>query len=88
MNSEQIWNTGDRVRVVQGQNAYTGCRGTVVEAPGAKAKRDPNQLPLGYFVAIDGENGVARPFLADALERVAAVSSRGRADATQEVSGG
>lgn len=84
MDADRIWNPGDRVRVIQGRSAYTGCRGTVVEAPGTRAGGDPSQLPLGYFVAIDGENGVARPFLAEALERIAAVSSRGRVAEVRE----
>lgn len=64
---------GDRVRVIQAENPYTGCRGTIVDASGSASD---GQLPLGYYVAIDGENGLARPFLVAALERIAAVSSR------------
>ncbi len=64
---------GDRVRVVQAESPYTGCRGTIAGASGSS--RD-SRLPLGYYVAIDGENGVVRPFLIEALERIAAVSSR------------
>ncbi|MBW2388050.1 MAG: hypothetical protein JRG89_06395 [Deltaproteobacteria bacterium] len=67
------WKRGDRVRVIAGQSPYTGCRGTIVEDSGPA---QGGQLPLGYYVAIDGENGVAQPFLTDALERIAAVSSR------------
>jgi len=67
------WKRGDRVRVIAVQSAYTGCRGTIVEDSGSAQS---GQLPLGYYVAIDGENGVAQPFLTDALERIAAVSSR------------
>lgn len=67
------WKRGDRVRVIAGQSPYTGCRGTIVEDPHAA---NPEQLPLGYYVAIDGENGVAQPFLTSALERIAAVSRR------------
>ena len=87
MSSALVWNTGDRVRVVQSEDAYTGCRGTVVEAPGSPRRSDPNQLPLGYFVAIDGENGVARPFLVDALEEIVAISSRSHAGDAREVGG-
>ena len=76
MASEQVWKNGDRVRVIQPNSSYTGCRGSVVEASG---RPEPGQLPLGYFVAIDGENGVARPFLSGALERTKAVSRRGDA---------
>ena len=87
MSSALVWKAGDRVRVVQSEDAYTGCRGTVVEAPGSPRRSDPNQLPLGYFVAIDGENGVARPFLVDALEGIAAISSRSHAGDAREVGG-
>jgi hypothetical protein len=66
---------GDRVRVIQSEGPYTGCRGTIADAPGSG---DPDPLPLGYHVAIDGENGVVRPFLVGALEKIAAVSSRRR----------
>ncbi|MCP4036338.1 MAG: hypothetical protein GY733_05320 [bacterium] len=71
--SRKIWNKGDRVRVIQSQTPYTGCRGTVLEGSGSA---EGDQLPLGYYVAIDGENGVARPFLTDALERITAIVSR------------
>ena len=70
-----IWRKGDRIRVIAGENSYTGCRGTVVEASGPS---ENGQLPLGYYVAIDGENGVARPFLTRALERITAAASRPR----------
>ena len=72
--SSSDWKRGDRVRVVQPQSPYTGCRGTIVEDSGSQAS---DQLPLGYYVAIDGENGIAQPFLTAALERIGAVSSRG-----------
>lgn len=68
-----IWNKGDRVRVTASHSPYTGCRGSVLDASGPC---EEGQLPLGYYVAIDGENGIARPFLTDALERVSAISSR------------
>ncbi len=69
----EIWKRGDRVRVIHGQSPYTGCRGTLVEDSDVAQS---GQLPLGYYVAIDGENGVAQPFLTGALERISAVSSR------------
>jgi len=72
---EGVWRSGDRVRIVEPDGPYTGCRGTVLEASGAA---EGDQLPLGYFVAIDGENGVARPFLAAALERVTAAAARSK----------
>jgi len=65
---------GDRVRVITPESPYTGCRGTVLEDPGARQ----GVTPLGYYVAIDGENGRARPFLATELQRLIAVSTRRR----------
>ncbi|MFT5441420.1 MAG: hypothetical protein ACI8W3_000461 [Myxococcota bacterium] len=76
------WKNGERVRVIQVDSQYTGCRGTIVEASGPEAG---DQLPLGYMVAMDGENGVARAFLTDALEHVAAISARGQAAASERV---
>jgi len=76
--------TGDRVRVVRPASSYTGCRGTVVEASGPAPD---GQLPLGYLVAIDGENGVARPFLAADLLRIQAVSARRAALAGRRIEG-
>ena len=52
----------------QPNGEYSGCRGTVVEAPTASG--DQTSLPLGYMVAVDGENGVARPFLIQHLEPI------------------
>ena len=31
---------------------------------------EPGEAPLGYWVAIDGENGLARPFLGQYLVRL------------------
>jgi len=67
---------GDRVRVKAPASEYTGCRGTIVEDPSAG---QPGVTPLGYWVAIDGENGVAQPFLVGDLERVAAARVRSAA---------
>jgi len=61
---DDVLRPGDRVRVLQPETVYTGCRGTVVEDPAALP------TPLGHYVAIDGENGTARPFLAQHLERM------------------
>jgi hypothetical protein len=58
---------GDRVRIRKPESEYTGCRGTVVDDP-ALQLNTPGVTPLGYFVAIDGENGVRRPFLAQEIE--------------------
>lgn len=60
---------GDRVRIVTGDSAYTGCRGTVA-APPARVPASEDGEPLGYYVAIDGENGRVRPFLTLELERL------------------
>ncbi len=57
---------GDRVRVLDPNSEYTGCRGTIVDAD------EPGVAVLGRLVAIDGENGVARPFLVADLERLRA----------------
>jgi len=68
---------GDRVRVVEPDGEYSGCRGTVTDA----AAHEPGEAPLGYWVAIDGENGLARPFLAEHLQRLVATRSRPRRSA-------
>lgn len=60
---------GDRVRIVATDNPYTGCRGSVCEAPYPVPDGDAG-APLGYYVAIDGENGLARPFLHQEIEPV------------------
>lgn len=59
---------GDRVRIRQPSSEYTGCRGTIRDAT---ANASQGVLPLGHMVAIDGENGVTRPFLIQHLERLA-----------------
>jgi hypothetical protein len=64
---------GDRVRVIKAESPYTGCRGTVLESPGLC---EEGQIPLGYYVAIDGENGVSRAFLASDLDTVVALKVR------------
>ena len=73
------FHNGDRVRVCQPRGEYSGCRGTIVEAPAASGEQP--SLPLGYMVAVDGENGVARPFLIQHLEPI-------RLAATRSVTGG
>lgn len=57
---------GDRVRILDPHSEYTGCRGTVVDPD------EPGVIALGRLVAIDGENGIARPFLVGDLERLRA----------------
>lgn len=75
---------GDRVRVINGDCPYTGCRGTIVESSGAS---EDGQLPLGYYVAIDGENGVSRAFLATDLDAVVALKVRQAGSVADRASG-
>lgn len=65
---ETAFEVGDRVRIVASDNPYTGCRGTIAESPYA-VPEDEAGLPLGYYVAVDGEKGRPRPFLGRELER-------------------
>ncbi len=58
---------GDRVRIIHPNHEYTGCRGTIAEADRA-ALADDGVTVLGHHVAVDGENGLTRPFLASELE--------------------
>ncbi len=58
---------GDRVRIRKPEGEYTGCRGSVVDEP-SLGLDTPGVTPLGFFVAVDGENGVKRPFLAQDIE--------------------
>lgn len=67
---------GDRVRIKNPISEYTGCRGTVLEDA---ADQPDGVAALGFFVAIDGENGRTRPFLAADLERLAVARVRGAA---------
>ncbi|MEZ4279395.1 MAG: hypothetical protein R3F21_07230 [Myxococcota bacterium] len=67
---------GDRVRIRNLQSEYTGCRGTIVD-PDA-----PGTVALGRLVAIDGENGIARPFLVGDLEILRAARVAPRAERT------
>ena len=75
----QDFRHGDRVRIKNPLSEYTGCRGTVLEDA---ADQPAGVAALGHFVAIDGENGRTRPFLAADLERLAAARVR-RAPAAQ-----
>jgi hypothetical protein len=69
---------GDRVRVRNPHSEYTGCRGTVVDADEADV------TALGRLVAVDGENGIARPFLAADLEPLRAARVAPRSDCRLE----
>jgi len=83
MKIEKHFVPGDRVRIRKPRSEYTGCRGTVSQQPGSPGRE---VAPLGYFVAIDGENGVTRPFLVADLELLEAARvrrvrrARGRSD--------
>ena len=66
---------GDRVRIVTVESDCTGCRGTLARAP-AEVPLDPSGEPLGYYVAIDGENGRVRAFLSQELELLRAARAR------------
>ena len=66
--------TGDRVRIKNSQSEYTGCRGTIADQPSSDGVTQ-----LGHLVAIDGENGITRPFLVADLVPLRAVSVRGQA---------
>lgn len=67
---------GDRVRIIHPNHEYTGCRGTIAEA-------EDGVTALGHYVAIDGENGLTRPFLATELEPLRAMRAGGRARVTR-----
>ncbi len=82
--STNEFQAGDRVRVIKGESPYTGCRGTVVESSG---KIEDGQLPLGYYIAIDGENGVSRAFLASDLDSVVALKVRPARQVANRASG-
>lgn len=71
---------GDRVRVVRPNSEYTGCRGTIADAAG---EGPDGVVVLGHEVAIDGENGLTRPFLVEDLEPLRAVRA-GRARAARQ----
>lgn len=60
---------GDRVRIIHPNHEYTGCRGTVTDA----ARAEDGVTLLGCHVAIDGENGLTRPFLVTELQPLRAV---------------
>lgn len=80
----RVLSAGDRVRVTKSPSPYTGCRGVVVEVSGPDAD---GGAPLGYYVAIDGENGLRRPFLAGDLEAVTALKVRPNTGVANRASG-
>lgn len=65
---------GDRVRITHPNSEYTGCRGTIADSPDVAGVH-----ALGHLVAIDGENGITRPFLVSDLEPLLAARVRSRA---------
>lgn len=65
---------GDRVRIIHPNSEYTGCRGTIAHSPDVAGVH-----ALGHLVAIDGENGITRPFLVSDLEPLLAARVRSRA---------
>lgn len=71
---------GDRVRITNPNSEYTGCRGTIADAGGAAGEQPSDVIVLGHQVAIDGENGVTRPFLLSDLEALRAARVGGRAN--------
>ena len=73
---------GERVRVIRAGSPYTGCRGSIVEASGPA---QGGQLPLGYYVAIDGENGLSHPFMASDLARLRALKVNPREIAKRQL---
>ena len=66
---------GDRVRITSPNSEYTGCRGTIADGADAQAA---DIAVLGHQVAIDGENGITRPFLLTGLEALRAMPVRSR----------
>ncbi len=77
--------TGDRVRITNANSEYTGCRGTIVDDSRDAATADGVTI-LGHQVAIDGENGIARPFLLADLEPLRAARARSRGGVSQRES--
>ena len=67
---------GDRVRITNPNSEYTGCRGTVADSSSEQPAR---VTVLGHEIAIDGENGMTRPFLVSDLEPLRAIGVRSRA---------
>jgi hypothetical protein len=73
--------TGDRVRIKNPQSEYTGCRGTIADPTSAASV-----TVLGHLVAIDGENGIKRPFLVSDLVPLQAVRVRSQTAAKTDAS--
>ena len=71
---------GDRVRIIDPNHEYTGCRGTIADDESAASSA---VTVLGHHVAIDGENGLTRPFLVSELQPLRAVRAGARQRAQQ-----
>lgn len=71
--------SGDRVRIRNPHSEYTGCRGTIADSEAETRAADAGVSALGHRVAIDGENGIARPFLIGDLELLRAARVEPRA---------
>ncbi len=71
----QTFRRGDRVRIIHPTSEYTGCRGTIADPPtaGGPGESADGVTRLGHHVAIDGENGILRPFLVSDLQPLQAV---------------
>jgi len=78
---------GDRVRIINPNNEYTGCRGTIADS---SSEQSAGITVLGHEVAVDGENGMTRPFLVADLELLRAARTRPRLQDTRtgDVDGG
>ena len=72
---------GDRVRIIDPNHEYTGCRGTIADPESADSA---GVTVLGHHVAIDGENGLTRPFLVSELQALRAVRAGARQRADQK----
>jgi len=77
---------GDRVRIIDPNHEYTGCRGTIADPESAdpESAHSSGVTVLGHHVAIDGENGLTRPFLVAELQPLRAVRAGARTRAQQK----
>ena len=73
---------GQRIRVLAPDSEYTGCRGTIADDP---TTLNDDVVVLGHMVAIDGENGMVRPFLTKDLVALRGASVAARSAAQKSV---
>lgn len=78
---------GDRVRIMNPNSEYTGCRGTIADGT-AHSAPPADVTVLGHEVAVDGENGMTRPFLVADLERLRAMPVRSRGTSARTLESG